>query len=270
VSASSVLSGAFSSASSESSLSPAASCTSAASRSWSRPRVISIWHIGRQNGGTSIPPRHDAIVKCDRRGFDDVKLSDVKICSGMAVSFENQHTFHFSGGVKLSDVKICSWTAVSFDSHHNLSLSGVNLSDIKICSWMAVSFDSHHNVSFFWCGLEWYQNLLLDGSKFWDSTQFVAFLEVKLSDVKICSWMAVSFASQHNLSYFLKEIEWCQNLLMDGSKFWDSTQFALVPEVKLSDVEICSWMAVSFDSHHNLPLFLKWNWVMSKFAHGWQ
>jgi hypothetical protein len=53
--------------------------------------------------------------------LNDVKLSDVKICSGMAVSFENQHTFHFSGGVKLSDIKICSLTAVSFDSHHNLS-----------------------------------------------------------------------------------------------------------------------------------------------------
>jgi hypothetical protein len=27
-----------------------------------------------KNGGTSIPPRHDAIVKCDRRGFERCKI----------------------------------------------------------------------------------------------------------------------------------------------------------------------------------------------------
>jgi hypothetical protein len=31
--------------------------------------------------------------------------------------------------------------------------------------------------------------------------------DVKLSDVKICSWMVVSVDSHHNLSFFLKEIE---------------------------------------------------------------
>jgi hypothetical protein len=79
-----------------------------------------------------------------------------KICSWMAVSFEIQHNFQFSGEVKLSDVKVCSWMAVSFDSQH-FFFDELKLSDVKICSWMAVSFDSQHNLSLifvFWSRCE--------------------------------------------------------------------------------------------------------------------
>jgi hypothetical protein len=109
-----------------------------------------------------------------------------KICSWMAVSFEIQHNFQFSGEVKLSDVKVCSWMAVSFDSQH-FFFDELKLSDVKICSWMAVSFDSQHNLSFF--------------------------LKLKLRDVKICSWMAVSFDSQHNLSFIFVFWSRCETVV---------------------------------------------------------
>jgi hypothetical protein len=48
----------------------------------------------------------------------------------MAVSFEIQHNFQFSGELKLSDVKVCSWTELVSLYNRRKSLTTVQTAPI--------------------------------------------------------------------------------------------------------------------------------------------